>query len=169
MRKFMIAVLALGVLATVSIASADEMKASLKFGGGWLYNSKASSTTYGGKSQGGGHVAIDFALPGNRVVFSPLVDVYRKSGATTTWAGANFLIRPSMEGRGSIYFGAGGGVLHSKLSGSGMNKGSFDILAGAEIRATERVSFFLEPRYVWAASKTLNGVATHAGLAFHLM
>lgn len=165
MRKFMIVALALTFFAAASTAFAtDEMKTSLRFGGGWLYNNKA----VGGKSSGGGHAAIDFGVPGKWVVFSPMMDLYRKSGVTTTWAGANFLVRPSSEGRGSVYFGAGGGVLRTKVAGKDMNKGSFDVLAGADIEATERVSFFVEPRYVWAASKTMNGLAAHAGLAFHL-
>lgn len=29
-------------------------------------------------------------------------------------------------------------------------------------------AFAAEPRYVWASSSALNGMATHAGIAFHV-
>lgn len=164
MRKVMIAGLAVLLFAAVSTAFAvDEGKALIKFGGGVLYNNKA----VGGKSAGGGHIAIDFNVPGKRIAFSPLADVYRKSGVTTTWAGANVLFKPpTSSDKASVYFGAGGGVL--KANKGGKAKGSFDVVAGADIKLAKKVSFFVEPRYVWAASKTLNGVTAHAGLAFHV-
>lgn len=166
MCKLTIAGIAAVYLGMVPAAFAmDEARAVVKFGVGGLYNKMAVN----GKSRGGGHVSIDVNLPTGRTAVSPLVEVYRKSGVTSVWAGANLLIKPPMGDRGCVYFGAGGGVLHTKEAGKRLNKGSFDVLGGLEIRTTRRFSFFLEPRYVWAASRTVNGVAGHAGLAFYVM
>lgn len=164
--------------ATPKAFAAEEAKASIKLGGGALYNSEtALRQAIGGKAQGGGRLAIDFQAPGRRLAFSPTVDIYRKSGVTSVWSGLNFLLKsPGRGDKGSVYFGAGGGVLHTQIGSvagsavtrSSVNRGSFDVLVGTEIKASERVSIFIEPRYVWAASSALNGVAAHAGLAFHV-
>lgn len=59
--------------------AAEETKASIKLGGGVLYNNKtALRQVIGGKAQGGGHLAIDFHVPGKRLAFSPTVDIYSR-------------------------------------------------------------------------------------------
>jgi len=195
MRRFVIAGLAVAFFAAVSTAFAtDETKASLKIGGGALYNAKAD----GEKSLGGGHVAIDFNVPGKPVALSPFVDYFNRSDRKTVLGGLDLLIRPRMNSnRASVYFGAGGGVAHLKYSTTVMqsqtqtvvdstgasidvtttvpvsvsrrpNRALINVLAGVEVKASEKVSFFIEPRYVWAGSKTLNGLTGQAGLAFHV-
>jgi hypothetical protein len=141
--------------------AADDAKASFRLGGGFLYNNKIAR---GGKTMGGGHIALDIHVPGKQVSFSPYVEGYRKSKWSSA-AGLNFLIRPKTSGdKGSAYLGVGGGVFHVP----GTYKGSFNILVGADIKASDKVSIFIEPRYAWAASSTLNGVAVHAGIAIHV-
>jgi hypothetical protein len=179
MRRFVIAGLAVAFLGAASTAfAADDAKASVKIGGGMLYNNKqALRLAVGGKAQGGGHISVDINVPEKQVAFSPAVDIYRKSGVTSVWGGLNILIKPKTSGdKGSVYFGVGGGVLSTKaatavgtrVTKSTQSKGSFDVLVGANIKASDKVGIFIEPRYVWAASSALNGVAAHVGLAFHV-
>lgn len=195
MRRFVIAGLAVAFFAAVSTAlAADEAKASFKIGGGALYNSKADDE----RSSGGGHFAIDFNMPGKPVAISPFVDYFNRSDRETALGGLDLLVRPRMNSnRANVYFGIGGGVAHLKYSATVMqsqtqtvvdstgastdvtttvpvsvsrrpNKALIDVLAGVEIKASEKVSFFIEPRYVWAGSRTLNGLTGQAGLAFHV-
>jgi opacity protein-like surface antigen len=195
MRRFVIAGLAAAFFVVASTAfAADGAKASFKIGGGALYNSKAD----GERSSGGGHFAIDFNVPENPVAFSPFVDYFNRSDRKTILGGIDLLVRPRMSGaRASVYFGIGGGLAHLKYSATVMqsqtetvvdstgastevtttvpvsvsrrpNRALINVLAGVEIKASEKVSFFIEPRYVWAGSKTLNGLTGQAGLAFHV-
>lgn len=163
MRRFVVAGLAVAFLGAASTAfGADDAKASFRLGGGFLYNNKIA---VGGKTAGGGHIALDIHVPGKQVSLSPYVEGYRKSSKWSSAAGLNFLVRPKTSGdKGSAYFGVGGGVFHLP----GVSKGSFNVLVGADIKASDKVSIFIEPRYAWAASSTLNGVAAHAGIAIHV-
>jgi opacity protein-like surface antigen len=195
MRRFVIAGLAVAFFVAASTAFAsDGAKASFKIGGGALYNAKADN----GKSLGGGHFAIDFNVPGKQVALSPFVDYFNRSDRKTVLGGLDLLIRPRMNSnRASVYFGIGGGLAHLKYSATVMqsqtqtvvdstgastevtttvpvsvsrrpNKALINVLAGVELRASEKVSFFIEPRYVWAGSRTLNGLTGQVGLAFHV-
>jgi opacity protein-like surface antigen len=187
----MIAGLVAAFFATASAAfAANGAKASFKFGGGMLYNARVDS---GGKSLGGGQVAVDFNVSDKPVSISPFWSYFRQSGRITSLGGLDILVKPKMGGdRASVYFGVGGGVARLKYSTTVMqtttqtsgdstitittpvrvtsrpNKALINVTAGMEVRASQKVSFFVEPRYVWAASSMLNGLTANAGLAFHL-
>lgn len=169
MRKLAMAGLAVAFLGAASVALAEGGSGAIRFGGGFLYNNKAID-----KTAPGGHVAIDIGIPGKPVAISPLVDFYKKSGQTTVLGGVNLIVKPKMSSdKASVYLGVGGGIAHSKISilgvSASVNKAMIDVVFGVDIKASEKASIFIEPRYVWGASSTINGVAAHVGLAIHLM
>ena len=159
MRKVLLAGLIAGVVAVVSTAFAeDEAKAVFKIGAGVLYNDKIP---VGKKTYSSGHVALDLNA-GPHFALSPFVEGYKK-GKWSSSAGLDFIIKSNGE-RVRPYFGVGGGVFHIPT----IYKGAIDALVGLDIKASDHVSIFLEPRYIWAASSIMSGAAAHAGLAFSL-
>lgn len=170
-------------LGTAAPASADF---TLKVGGSGISNwsSEARQGTEGLR-QAGGHISLDYALPQKAIVFSPFVDAYHRGGSgerprynmsTNVIGGLNFLYFIGPRGKVTTYLGAGGGVTRMKVTtneeGAAHTTGykikpMATALMGLEVRVQKRTSIFFEPHYL-RATKMLNGVSAHAGLAFDL-
>lgn len=172
----------------VSPVSADfESEVTLKLGVTGLYNHRLiARQAIVGLRQMGGHVSVDFTVPGHDIAFSPFLDIYHRvqngvtstrpanDSATNIIGGVNFLFSGLNTERATIYLGLGGGLAHIKVANAVnlplpstryRNRLMATGLVGLEMKITQNVSFFVEPHYVWT-TKMLNGLATHAGLAF---
>jgi len=184
-------IVAVGLASTcfagVSPVSADfESEVTLKLGVSGLYNHRLlARQAIVGLRQMGGHVSVDFTVPGHDIAFSPFLDIYHRvqndvtstrpanDSATNMMGGVNFLFSGFNSERATIYMGLGGGLAHFKVvnavnlplpTTSYKNKLMATGLVGLELKISENISFFVEPHYVWT-TKMLNGFSTNAGLA----
>jgi len=184
-RKLVAAGLVLTCLGATSPTFADL---TLKLGASGISNwsSEAREGTIGLR-QGGGHLSLDVTMADRVMALSPFLDVYhrlasgdrpRNNMSTNMIGGVNLLLFPVPReyDKVTMYFGVGAGVARTKVGPDiGDAEGAADYkirfmanaLMGLEVKVAKRVSLFVEPHYV-QATKMLNGVSAHAGLAFHL-
>jgi peptidoglycan-associated lipoprotein len=188
-RKLVAAGLILTCLGTASPAVADFGSATtLKLGVSGLYNHRLfARQAIVGLRQVGGHVSVDFTVPGYDIAFSPFLDIYhrvqndasatrpRNDSATNIIGGINFLFTGFRSEQATMYMGIGGGVARMKVvdvvnvpvtTTYYRTRMMANALMGLEVKLVPNISFFVEPHYVWT-TKMLNGLSTHVGLAFH--
>jgi peptidoglycan-associated lipoprotein len=185
--KLVAAGLVLACLGTASPAFSDfGSNVTLKLGASGLYNHRlVARRAIVGLRQAGGHISIDFVIPGRAFALSPFLDVYhrvqtdasgirlRNDVATNVIMGGNFLFTGFRSERATMYMGLGGGVTRMKVNTSltdprttgYKSKLMADALMGVELKVAPKIALFVEPHYMWA-TKVLNGLAVHAGLAF---
>jgi peptidoglycan-associated lipoprotein len=192
-RKLVAAGLALACVGMASPTFADfgsDMSGiTLKLGGSGLYNSGLSARqAIVGLREAGAHISADFHMSDSPIAISPFLNIYhrvqtdasstrpRNDVATNMLGGVNLLIAGARSDRTTLYFGAGGGIARLKtvsvvnvpLPVTGYKTRMMaDALVGVEVKLVPKISFFLEPHYVWA-SKMLNGLSAHVGLGFDL-
>jgi peptidoglycan-associated lipoprotein len=189
MRKLLTVGLALTCLSVASPCFADFGSAiTLKLGASGLYNHRlAARQAIVGQRQAGGHVSVDFTIPGKAFILSPFLDIYHRvqtdvsstrpgnDKATNMILGGNFIFTGFRSDRSTFYMGLGGGVARMTVvaetnvpvtTTSYKTKMMADALVGLEVKMAPSISAFVEPHYFWAP-KMLNGLAVHAGLAFH--
>ena len=103
----------------------------------------------------GGSLLLDYPVGKGDTFVSPFFDFFSKSGSSIFGAGLNLgLKRPA--GNGSVYFGGGGG--YGRIKSEGRVAGSvysasrtqpvFNVFAGLEYNATERMGFFVQGKYI---------------------
>lgn len=170
MRKLVIAGLAVLFLAAVSTAfAADETKATIKIGGGVIFD---------GTVPGGG-LGVDINISEKPAAIEIFFDYFNKSGVTMVPAGVRFLYKaPVAEKKAGVYFGAGGGIGYWKMPsvtllgvtiGGSTTKGLVTALFGVNIKAGEKAGIFIEGAYYrMLTSGASNDVAGRAGISFNV-
>jgi outer membrane protein OmpA-like peptidoglycan-associated protein len=162
---------------------------TLKIGGSGLYNHRLVSRQANvGTGQMGAHVSLDYTMNRgkNAYGFSPFLDVYHRMQtdastgrpanevATNVMAGLNFLYTGFSNDLVTYYLGIGGGATRLKVvdvvnvplpTTRYDTKMMADGLMGVEVKIAPMISLFVEPHYVWA-TKMLNGMMVHSGVAF---
>jgi peptidoglycan-associated lipoprotein len=187
MCKLVAAGLVLACLGTAAPSFADfGSNVTLKLGASGLYNHRSiARQAIVGLRQAGVHISVDYVVPGRAFALSPFLDVYhrvqtdasgirpRNDSATNMIMGGNFLFTGFRSERSTLYMGLGGGVTRMKVATNVTgpattgykNKLMADALMGVELKIAPQIALFAEPHYMWA-TKLLNGLAVHAGLAF---
>jgi len=170
-------------------ASAVPTDVTVKLGGSGISNwSKEARQGTIGLRQLGGHLSVDVATQRDgHIMLSPYIDVYhrlasgdrpRTNMSTAMLTGVNLIFFPVPRGDNKVtmYLGGGGGIARMKVTAipvAGEATTAYKIramadgLMGLEVKVQKRTSLFLQAQYL-VATKMLNGVSAHAGVAFHL-
>ncbi len=127
----------------------------IKLGGGILWNDKVALDATGG----GAHVSVDLELTGP-FNLTPFYEFSRRNDITSTLAGGELHYNA-----GHFYFGPGFGVADA----GGKTKFHVNGVAGIRFDLMDRVGFFVQGKYAWAADDLLNGVTVHGGITLPIM
>lgn len=179
--------LVLGWLGPVAAAVPTDF--TVKLGGSGISNwSKEARQGTIGLRQLGGHLSVDVATKRDSpLILSPYIDVYhrlasgdrpRTNMSTSMLTGLNFIFFPVPRGHNKVtmYLGGGGGLARMKVTATPVlgeattaykTRAMGNALMGLEVKVQKRTSLFLQAQYL-IATKMLNGVSAHAGVAFHL-
>jgi len=161
--------LVLGVVSHSQAGAFQGVKVQdIKIGGGFLWNDKVNDPL---DTAGGGlHASVDFTLL-PQIVLTPFYEFSRRNSTTTTLIGGEFHYnipvgkdrgKDRRKEQGMFYVGPGFGVADA----AGATEFHINGIGGFKYNLTDRVGFFVQGKYTWAADDLLNGVTAHSGLCF---
>jgi|GEM_PF-1842971 hypothetical protein len=155
-----------GMFCGSMVGGADARQLGIKLGGGAMLSN----------SRMGGHASIEIPLsdeyPTN---IAPFIEVYNKSGTKVIPLGLALLYKAQMtEAGGTIYFGAGGGLLMVRGQPGPLfvtgTEGMITAALGIGINVTERMGGFAQVRWFrsFANQAGENEFSILAGLQINL-
>ncbi len=167
---------AMFLVVMVAMFGRANAQVDVKAGGGLLFD----------PTRWGGHLAIEIPIGDTYPTYlAPFVEFYRKIGISEIPAGISLIYKAPLSDRyGTVFFGAGGGVLHARgfpllidtvlgpvITDETGTRTEAMIAAGGGVLfdVAERAGVFVQGRWFRAfASGSTNNFALHAGLEFSL-
>ena len=148
------------------LVAGDAEATQLKIGGGLVLDPTAW----------GGHISVDIPLGSSYPTYlAPYADLYRDGGSNLIPLGVALLYKaPLTDLFGTVYFGAGGGILRfTQATALGVLEDAFDPMVsaggGIHLDFSEKTGVFIQARWFRRfESGARNEVSIHAGISFQL-